>query len=308
MILLRISKRRFHHIAEQEKTGQQKADMEKEKRVHSSILIPYSYYSSRIPDYFPFVPLHWHREWELNVITEGNGVVRLGEKETEAKAGDIVLIQPELLHAITTDDRLFYDTVVFSSDMFGNGEDRSYRKMVHPLCLGRACLQIAEEKNVCYKEIRECADTVICCARENSAEADLLMKGELLRLLWFFYEGDLVSGNREPVQNGEIKAAIDYMSIHYAENITIADLAGQVNLSQSYFMQKFREMAGMGAAEYLNRLRVQKACEEILSGSSISGAAFDCGFRNLSNFNRQFRMMVGCTPREYRGRNVAEET
>ena len=68
-------------------------------------------------------------------------------------------------------------------------------------------------------------------------------------------------------------------------------------------MQKFREMAGMGAAEYLNRLRIQKACEEILSGSSISGAAFDCGFRNLSNFNRQFRMMVGCTPREYRGRN-----
>ena len=180
--------------------------------------------------------------------------------------------------------------------------------MVYPLCLGRACLQIAEEKNVCYKEIRECADTVICCARENSAEADLLMKGELLRLLWFFYEGDLVSGNREPVQNGEIKAAIDYMSIHYAENITIADLAGQVNLSQSYFMQKFREMAGMGAAEYLNRLRIQKACEEILYGSSISGAAFDCGFRNLSNFNRQFRMMVGCTPREYRGRNVAEET
>ena len=67
--------------------------MEKEKRKHSSILIPYSYYSSRIPDYFPFVPLHWHREWELNVITEGKGAVRLGERETEVKTGDIVLIQ-----------------------------------------------------------------------------------------------------------------------------------------------------------------------------------------------------------------------
>lgn len=285
-----------------------KGDMEKEKRKHSSILVPYSYYSCGIPDYFPFVPLHWHREWELNVITEGQGILRLGEKETGIKAGDIVLIQPELLHAITAKDRLFYDTVVFSSDMFGNGEDRSYRKLVHPLCLGRACLQIAGEENRYYPQIRNCADTVICCARENSAEADLLMKGELLRLLWFFYEGDLVSGNREPVQNGEIKAAIDYMSLHYAESITIADLAGQVNLSQSYFMQKFREMAGMGAAEYLNRLRIQKACEEILSGNGISEAAFDCGFRNLSNFNRQFRMMVGCTPREYRGRNVMEET
>lgn len=279
--------------------------MEKEKRKHSSILVPYSYYSSGIPDYFPFVPLHWHREWELNVITEGKGIVRLGEKEAEIKAGDVVLIQPELLHAITTEDILFYDTVVFSSDMFGKGEDRSYRKMVHPLCLGRSCLQIAEEGNNCYPQIRDSAAVVIRCARENSAGADLLMKGELLRLLWFFYEGGLVSGNREPVQNGEIKAAIDYMSLHYAENITISDLAAQVHLSQSYFMQKFREMAGMGAAEYLNRLRIQKACEKILSGDSISGAAFDCGFRNLSNFNRQFRMIVGCTPREYRGRNRA---
>ena len=101
----------------------------------------------------------------------------------------------------------------------------------------------------------------------------------------------------------EFTTAEELLALCGSENITIADLAGQVNLSQSYFMQKFREMAGMGAAEYLNRLRIQKACEEILSGSSISGAAFDCGFRNLSNFNRQFRMMVGCTPREYRGRN-----
>ena len=161
--------------------------MEKEKRVHSSILIPYSYYSSGIPDYFPFVPLHWHREWELNVITEGKGAVRLGERETEVKTGDIVLIQPELLHAVATEDRLFYDTVVFSSDMFGNGEDRSYRKMVHPLCLGRACLQIAEE-SFCgfygsFMKAVLCPETENLCRIERSRRPLIICRSIMLRIL-----------------------------------------------------------------------------------------------------------------------------
>ena len=49
-----------------------------EKRRHSSYLVPYSYYESRIPDYFPFVPLHWHREWELNYVTDGEGIMSTG--------------------------------------------------------------------------------------------------------------------------------------------------------------------------------------------------------------------------------------
>ena len=91
-----------------------------EKRRHSSYLVPYSYYESRIPDYFPFVPLHWHREWELSYVTDGEGIMRIGDREAEVHPGDILLIQPEVLHAIEADGCLCYDTVVFSTEMLGS--------------------------------------------------------------------------------------------------------------------------------------------------------------------------------------------
>ena len=93
---------------------------------------------------------------------------------------------------------------------------------------------------------------------------------------------------------------LDYMAEHYEDAITIELLARQVHLSESYFMQRFREISGMGAIEYLNRLRIQKACEKILGGAAVADAAYQCGFKNLSNFNRKFKVITGCTPRQYK--------
>lgn len=91
------------------------------------------------------------------------------------------------------------------------------------------------------------------------------------------------------------------MNENFSENITVDMLAETVHLSKSYFMRRFREAAGVGAIEYLSQLRIKKACE-ILSETDKTAAetAFECGFRNLSNFNRQFKSIVGCTPKEYR--------
>lgn len=271
-----------------------------EKRRHSSYLVPYSYYESRIPDYFPFVPLHWHREWELNYVTEGEGIMRIGDREAEVHPGDILLIRPEVLHAIETEGCLCYDTVVFSTEMLGSSEDRCYTEMIFPLCRGTARLLPVHTDNPCYLQLKECAEHIIFCAKENRAQTDLLMKGELLKLLWYMEQSGSVIYRQETDSWEEIRTVLDYMAEHYEDVITIELLARQVHLSESYFMQRFREISGMGAIEYLNRLRIQKACEKILGGTAVADAAYQCGFKNLSNFNRKFKVITGCTPRQYK--------
>ena len=72
----------------------------KEKRQHGSMQVPYSYYDCRMPDYFPGVPLHWHGEMELNYIKRGTGYFQYEDRLLTAHAGDIFLIQPNLVHAI----------------------------------------------------------------------------------------------------------------------------------------------------------------------------------------------------------------
>ena len=134
---------------------------------------------------------------------------------------------------------------------------------------------------------------------------DILMKSELLRFFWILIENkDIKTKDFQAEKNGFLKPVIEYMNENFSENITVSDLAVKACMSKSYFMQRFKDSAGMGAIEYLSQLRIKKACE-ILKDSDMSSCdtAFMCGFRNLSNFNRQFRKIVGMTPKEYRIKN-----
>lgn len=91
------------------------------------------------------------------------------------------------------------------------------------------------------------------------------------------------------------------MNEHFSETVSVEQLAETVHLSKSYFMRRFKETAGVGAIEYLSQLRIKRVCEILAeTDKTASEAAFECGFKNISNFNRQFRKAVGCTPKDYR--------
>ena len=110
----------------------------KEKRQHGSMQVPYSYYDCRMPDYFPGVPLHWHGEMELNYIKRGTGYFQYEDRLLTAHAGDIFLIQPNLVHAIlpAEQESMFYDTIVFHQNMLiGGYDDRSYTEILSAVFL-----------------------------------------------------------------------------------------------------------------------------------------------------------------------------
>lgn len=270
-----------------------------ENRHHSNALVPFSYYKSAIPDFFPFVPMHSHSEWELNFITEGEGFFITDKTKITACAGDIVLFFPHMLHAIESDTKIIYDTVVFNTDMLGSTNDRCFSQIISPMCSLSAELLHITDKNNYYKEIHLAASNIVSCAAQNSPLSDLLMKSELLRFLWYAFTGNSVIFNKKQPQSNEIREILYYINGHYNEPLTIEFLAAKAHLSKSWFMRKFHDTVGVGAIEYINKLRIQKVCEMLLDGSKIADAAFECGFQNLSNFNRLFKAMVGCTPREY---------
>ena len=99
----------------------------------------------------------------------------------------------------------------------------------------------------------------------------------------------------------DLLAALSYLAEHYAEPVTVGQLAGYCNLSKSYFMGCFKRATGMSAMEHLCQLRIRAACEALGKTSrGVSEIAADCGFQNLSGFNRQFKKRVGCSPAQYR--------
>lgn len=111
----------------------------KENRTHSTLQVPFSLYACKIPEMYANVPAHWHEEFELNCIREGEGHFLLNGERLPAAAGDVFLLPPNTLHAAYARDggALHYEAFVFHPSLVGaSGGDRSAQDCILPLARG----------------------------------------------------------------------------------------------------------------------------------------------------------------------------
>ncbi len=95
-------------------------------------------------------------------------------------------------------------------------------------------------------------------------------------------------------------AVLSYVEQHYAEPIRAGDLERIARLSPSSLLRAFSRITGMPPMRYLTQLRVARACDLLRAGEmNVTEAAFRVGFSDSNYFSRQFRQVMGCTPREY---------
>jgi AraC-like DNA-binding protein len=100
-----------------------------------------------------------------------------------------------------------------------------------------------------------------------------------------------------------ITQARTYIRDHSDDSMSLAAVAQVVNMSATYFSEKFKEMTGINFVEYVARTRVEKARNLLLNPNRrVSEVAFEVGFQSLSQFNRAFKKVVGEAPRDYRAK------
>lgn len=289
-----------------------KADL-KEKRTHSTRIIPYSYYHNLIPHNFSYSAPHWHPEFEISYMMEGELEVQVGSQSIKFRPGDIVIVQPNVLHSVYPSpafqhDRIksSYHTVVFSPSLLTcSPEERAFTNILAHIINGSITMTPHITENYpYYTEIRSTVENIISCCQGNTALLDLMLKGELFCLFYLIlqYEKSTV---HSPLNNFHMKFSpvINYIAEHYSEPIQLKQLAELSFLSQSHFMAQFKQYMGMSAMAYVSQIRIQNVCRMLTqTNQSLLTIAEACGFRNLSNFNEQFRKQMSCTPSEYRKR------
>lgn len=98
-----------------------------------------------------------------------------------------------------------------------------------------------------------------------------------------------------------IKAAQEYIMEHYSENISLSDVADQVNVSTGYLSTQFSQSLQIGFVDYLNQIRIERACcyleQDYLKTYEI---AYKVGFRDEKYFSKVFKKIKGISPKEYR--------
>src|SRR5262249_22696843 len=101
-----------------------------------------------------------------------------------------------------------------------------------------------------------------------------------------------------------IAQTISHLEAHFAEPARLDDLAGIAHMSKRGFVRTFRAATGQSPIAYLIQIRVNGAASLLRSSHlSITEIAYRTGFRDSNYFSRQFRQVMGVTPRAYRNAN-----
>lgn len=117
-------------------------------------------------------------------------------------------------------------------------------------------------------------------------------------LLW---ASTILARSHGSSMDSRIGDAVTYMREHYRRRLTVPDLARRHNLSPSRFAHLFRAQAGASPMAYIERLRVSRAQELLLtSNMSIAEIAYECGYENPLYFSHVFRRSTGRAPRSFR--------
>ena len=127
-----------------------------------------------------------------------------------------------------------------------------------------------------------------------------------IKLLTFFVDylvrmGMTLRGLAARRERPEIAAALRYVEDHFREQVAVADVSREVNLSPDHFGTVFRQATGRTFVAHVQQRRVEEA-RVLLTATrkSITEICLDCGFTNLTHFNRVFRRWTNKSPRQYR--------
>ncbi|MFA5327314.1 MAG: AraC family transcriptional regulator [Prolixibacteraceae bacterium] len=100
--------------------------------------------------------------------------------------------------------------------------------------------------------------------------------------------------------NSRLDKIMHFINTNYQRKITQQEIASKIGMNTTAFCRYFKEKTGKGFIYFVNEMRIGYACKILIENKlSISQICFECGFNNLSNFNRVFKRQTGYTPGEY---------
>ena len=110
--------------------------------------------------------------------------------------------------------------------------------------------------------------------------------------------GTMLQNKPATEKSSLIDIAIGIMQTHYPDPLSVGSLAEQVGLERTYFSELFKKKTGLSPYQYLTRLRIQKACQLLIQGHSVTETSYLAGMEP-HNFGRVFKKEVGVAPRSY---------
>jgi AraC-like DNA-binding protein len=249
---------------------------------------------------------HCHDEFELQLIVGARGQAYVGDYVGHFEPGHLVLTGPRLPHNWVSADLPSTGLEVRSLVVQFRGaplfaamntirELQDLRPLLEKACHGIEFFGISDTVRDCFHRIKQSHGLQrfvefigLLCILERCTEYRLLSAAAM-------------DGIGPTDVRSTINAVVDFVNERYADPLSIADAAAHVRMSEARFSRYFSKTTESTFGSFVNRIRIQKACELLMhTEQHVSSICYAVGFNNIANFNRRFREVKHMTPSEFR--------
>lgn len=252
-----------------------------------------------------YYPWHYHAEMELTYILSGEGVRYVGNSIENFYGEELVLLGSNLPHAWNTtieqDQPVTAIVIYLKEDFFDKNwmqsiEFESIRNLAALMSKG-----IKIDKEVAQMLRQKFFDLL------NASPFEKLMI--LLQVLEYishchqyrFLCEQEFTGDFDDTDKTRINTVYGYIQKNYQRQISLADIASRLNMSEEYFSRYFSKTMKKPFFEFLNEYKINRACKLLIeTDKQIGEICYEAGFESIPFFYRQFKKFKGCQPKIYR--------
>lgn len=255
---------------------------------------------------------HFHNFFEIGYCYFGEGVVFLGEGSEPYGEGTISLIPNNFPHGVHSKEGgvcfwefLYLDLAGFVEHCY-QGQEYQGMKILQEITQFPILIESKD-----YPRLSGVVRAILEENREQRALNQEAVNGyiyvliqELIRLNQFMSE----INEKESLHVEKIRPALVYIEMHYQEEIKIQTLAECCSISEPYFRKLFRNCMKISPLEYINTVRIQKACDYLHKKDyPVSELAWKVGYSSVSTFERNFKKIVGKSPKQWRLKSTVDQ-
>jgi AraC-like DNA-binding protein len=274
---------------------------QRETRAHGTFDFPFALYDITYSHPRYYMVDHWHPEYEIIYIQDGEFSASVNGHKYVGKVGDLIVVPDGALHGGIPHNCRYSCLVINLHTVI----DMSpiCKQLAQPVLFGGS--QFIQHIKGGNPELQTVVDRLFHSMGSRESYAPFHVIGavyDLIGLLLEQYTEIRIVKTQEAEMRrlSRIKDVLRLIRNHYSEVITLEELAACAHMNKRYFCRYFREVMGKTPMRYLNYYRIECACELLATtDKSISETALICGFNNISYFNRAFRTLKGITPSEY---------
>lgn len=249
---------------------------------------------------------HFHNLLEIGFCHYGDGDLVLEDDYYRFSAGMLSCIPANFLHVTRSDQGVpaFWEYLYIDPEAvlhsLGNQNIQEIRDLLEAINQRTFFIKV-EENPLLFTLVRNIFEEM----QQKQEFYKNTVNGLVYALLFAIarHNGKKNLANNVKTSGLQLEKAIAYVEMNYQSNFKISDLAAECHMSETHFRRIFQEKMNMTPIEYVNFVRVKKACELIdKTDISMEEVAEKVGFITPSTFNRNFRKIIGTSPYQWKKR------